>query len=91
MSNNDDITKKQKELIEKLSEIVAELEWVIGLPVGSDSVPGLIIGTEEFVRDVVETYYGPNYDVFTEDPTGTNTLTEVNEDETKTKKKPTFH
>lgn len=74
MSNNE---KKQKELIEDLAEIVNELGWVIGLPSGEGMVPGLVVGTEEFVRDVVEVYYGANYDIFTEDPTGQTQLTEV--------------
>lgn len=82
-------SKKQTELIQKLAEIVNELEWVIGLPTGDDMVPGLIIGTEEFVRNVVETYYGPNYSTFVEDPTGENNLIE-NPNDLK-KKNTTYH
>jgi hypothetical protein len=87
--------KKQKALIEDLAEIVTELGWVIGLPSGEGMVPGLVVGTEEFVRDVVETYYGPNYDVFTEDPTGEAQLTEIDDEgninEEIKKEKPYLH
>lgn len=95
-----DDVKKQRDLINKLADIVNELGWVIGLPVGADTVPGLIVGTEEFVKDVVGTYYGPNYDVFTEDPTGEQSLVEMNENDEveegddygiQKKKKATFH
>lgn len=84
-------SEKQKKLIEELSMIVNELGWVIGLPSGVDMVPGLIIGTEEFVQDVVGTYYGPNYDVFKEDPTGENLLVEEERNAELEKKKTTYH
>lgn len=86
-----DDPERQKKLIEELSLIVNELGWVIGLPAGVDVVPGLIVGTEEFVKDVVGTYYGPNYDVFKEDPTGENNLIEEPRNESEEKKKTTYH
>lgn len=84
-----DEQQRQRLLISKLSEIVNELGWVIGMPAGEDMVPGLIIGTEQFVVDVVETYYGPNYSTFEEDPTGENQLVEKQKDPKK--KGPVFH
>lgn len=82
-----DEQQRQKLLISKLSEIVNELGWVIGLPAGEEMVPGLIIGTEQFVVDVVETYYGPNFTTFEEDPSGEAQLVE----KTPKKKGTTFH
>jgi hypothetical protein len=93
MSIKDD-KQKQYDLISKLAEIVTELDWVIGLPTGTDDlVPGLIVGTEAFVREVVETYYGPNYSVLSEDPSGEQSLVETTaeENENKTDKKTTYH
>jgi hypothetical protein len=81
-----DDKREQQELIQELAEIVNRLGWVIALPTNVDMVPGLIIGQEDFVKEVVETYYGPNYDVFKEDPTGENALVEL-----QTKKKDTVH
>lgn len=62
-------TKKQQELIEELASICEELGWVIALPTMEDTIPGLVIGQENFVNDVVSVYYGENYEVFTKDPT----------------------
>jgi hypothetical protein len=48
--------EKQKELIEDLAAIVEELGWIIAIPqVEGDetSVNGLIIGTEEFLSNVL--------------------------------------
>lgn len=48
---------EQQELIQALAEIVEELGWVIGIPQeegSTNTVQGLIIGTEEFVMSVVE-------------------------------------
>lgn len=72
-----DDKRRQHELIQQLSELVNELGWIIALPAGDDMVPGLIIGQEEFVKDVVETYYGPNFTTFEEDPTGEGELIET--------------
>lgn len=57
--------KTQTELIEQLAVICEELEWNIALPTTDEIVPGLIIGTPVFIRDVVSVVYGDNYDVFT--------------------------
>lgn len=83
--------KRQSELIQQLAEIVAELEWVIALPT-SDTVPGLIVGNEEFVADVIKVYYGLDegeYATFTEDPTGETALVETPIDQNKKPK--TYH
>jgi hypothetical protein len=55
--------QEQMELIQALAEICKELGWIVGVPTTPDSttaVPGLIIGTEEFVYQVVANYYGPD-------------------------------
>lgn len=80
--------KKQIELIEKLAEICEELSWVIAIPDGQ-KVPGLIIGTENFVTDVVEIYYGNNYEVYKKSITDDEFKREVpvTTKEVKTKKK----
>lgn len=60
-------TKKQQELIEELASICEELGWVIALPTMEDTIPGLVIGQETFVNDVVSVYYGSDYEVFTKE------------------------
>lgn len=64
---NDGTKKSQEQIIEELSNLVEELGWVIGLPDGTDKVPGLIIGEQDFVIDVVKSYYGENFDIYTKD------------------------
>lgn len=84
--------KRQHELIEELSRICNELDWVIGLPNEDEEVPGLIIGTEQFVTVVIESYYGienSEYISFSEDPTGETSLMESEVDFTKKPK--TYH
>lgn len=76
--------RKQYELIQQLSEIVAELGWVIGMPNGDDMVEGLIIGEQEFVEAVVTEYYGPGYGLLEEGPEGEMV-------ESEPKKKTTVH
>lgn len=68
--------KRKTELIQELAEICRKLDWVIALPTEQDTVPGLIVGTEEFVAEVVQVYYGPDYEIFTQDPM-TDELQEV--------------
>lgn len=83
--------KRQYELIEKLTEIVNELGWVIGIPT-ADVVPGLIIGTEDFVREIIQDHYGLDeneYVSLTEDPTGESSMVEIPIDPTKKPK--TYH
>lgn len=49
-------SEKQQKLIQELAEIVEELGWIIGIPTNGETdekVHGLIIGTDEFVMDVV--------------------------------------
>lgn len=68
--NNDD-KRSQEEIIEELSNLVEELGWVIGLPDGTEKVPGLIVGEQNFVIEVVKSYYGENFDIYTKnDETG---------------------
>lgn len=89
--------KRQQELITQLAEICEELEWVVGLPKeeGDDTmVPGLIIGKEEFVMQVVAAYTD-DYEVYAKD-SATDGMHEVppKQEEIPSatpKKKPTFH
>lgn len=58
MSKNDFSTEAQyrEQLFKELIEIVGELGWQVAIPNGpeDDEVPGLIIGTEEYVNRVTE-------------------------------------
>lgn len=56
--------RKQIELIEQLASICEELGWVIALPNQEEKVPGLIMGNEEFVAEVIQAYYGEDVEVF---------------------------
>lgn len=59
--------KRQQQLIEQLADICSELEWVVALPVDAEKVPGIIMGNEEFVNEVVRAYYGEDYELFTKE------------------------
>lgn len=49
------ITKdKQAKLIRELANIIEELEWVIAIPDNDEVCQGLIIGTPEYVTELVE-------------------------------------
>lgn len=62
--------KNEKELLMELSEIIEQLGWVMGVPDGEDTVQGIIVGTREYVEEVVEAYYGPNFAVYEKDEQG---------------------
>jgi hypothetical protein len=62
--------RSDSEVISELAALVDELGWVIGLPDDDEQVQGLIIGTREYVEDVVEVYYGPGFAVFEKDEQG---------------------
>ena len=47
MENNNNL-----DTIAKIAELVAELGWTIALP-KEDTVYGVIIGTEEYVSDII--------------------------------------
>ena len=53
---------KRYKLIEELAEIVNELGWVIAIP-PDQITPGLIIGDENYVKDVANAYYGQQFEV----------------------------
>lgn len=58
--------KKQQQLIDIITSACEDLGWVVGLPGTDDEeekVPGLIIGTRQFVETVVQTYTN-DYEVF---------------------------
>lgn len=52
----DDIKIRQHELIEIIAEAAEELGWIIAIPQEGDNdelVQGLLMGTEEFITNVV--------------------------------------
>lgn len=62
-------SKKQQSLIEQLTMICEELGWVVGLPSTEDDnekVPGLVVGEESFVIQVVSSY-SDDYEVYSKD------------------------
>lgn len=53
---SDDIKQRQYELVEIISEAAEELGWIIAIPQEADNdelVQGLILGTEEFITNIV--------------------------------------
>lgn len=58
------INKRQEELISELATICEELGWVVAIPSNEERVPGLIIGLEDFVQEVVTIYYGDDVEIF---------------------------
>lgn len=60
---------KQVQLIRQLADIIQELDWVIAVPADDEICQGLIVGTPEYVSEVVQSYYGEiteiEMDVFT--------------------------
>lgn len=51
-----DIKQRQYELIEQITEAAEELGWIIAIPQDEESdelVQGLIMGTEEFITNIV--------------------------------------
>lgn len=54
--------KKKIQLIKSLAEIVDELGWVIAIP-PDEITPGLIIGEEDYVKAVSNSYYGEQFDI----------------------------
>ena len=63
MSDESDVKKSQMQFINELSELCAELGWVVSLPDNEKMISGLIIGTKPFVEEVSEQYYGPAYTI----------------------------
>jgi hypothetical protein len=59
MSDN---SSKRYKLIQELADIVNELGWVIAIP-PDQITPGLIIGEENYVKDVANAYYGEQFEV----------------------------
>lgn len=46
--------EKQAKLIQQLTEIVIELEWVIAIPDNDQICQGIIVGTPEYVSEIVD-------------------------------------
>ena len=84
--------EKQMELINTLGEICQELGWVIGVPEHEDpsTVPGLIIGKEDFVYELAAVY-GDEVEVFSQDSTETNMKELPSSDVVKAKKRESMH
>lgn len=58
---------RQMELITELASICEQLGWIVGVPASNDPndemVPGLIIGTKQFVADIATVFSdGQNID-----------------------------
>jgi len=52
----DDLKQRQHELVEIIAEAAEELGWIIAIPQEGDNeelVQGIIIGTEEFITNIV--------------------------------------
>lgn len=61
------MTKQQKvDLILQIADACEKLNWVIGLATDehSEKVPGLILGTQEFVSDVMNRYEPNNVELY---------------------------
>jgi len=55
MDDFTDSQAKQRDLIQQLADIAAELGWLIAIPPGEDKlVQGLVLGTQDFVVDVLD-------------------------------------
>ena len=53
---SDDTKQRQYELVEIISEAAEELGWIIAIPQEGDNdelVQGLLLGTEEFITNIV--------------------------------------
>ncbi len=46
--------ERQHEILSIIAELADELGWLVAFPSESEEVPGLIIGTEEFVMNVAK-------------------------------------
>lgn len=46
-------SSRQAEIFAIMGELAEELGWVIGVPIEDETVPGLIMGTEEFVTSFI--------------------------------------
>lgn len=82
--------KDQLDLIARLAEICQQLDWVIGLPDDEETLPGLIIGQEAFVSDVIRLYYGKSYEIYTQ-PLEDSSLKEIEPSDLSKKKDRRYH
>lgn len=60
--SSDDKSYKQMLLIQEMADIATQLGWIVGIPASPNSdekmVPGLIIGTKQFVADIASVFSG---------------------------------
>lgn len=84
---------REMELIQSLADICEELGWIIAIPSQDELVPGLIIGSEEFVADVIQTVYGDDVEIYKKTPGAEGMEQDDNfgKPDDKNKKKNTFH
>lgn len=73
---------KKLKLIQQLSEILQELNWVVAIPQNDDPCQGLIVGELDYVTDVINAYYGDDVEVL-QPNNGNDDEPIINEDETK--------
>ena len=63
--------RSEQEALDELLEILEELGWSIAVADSeSGTVSGAIIGTQEFITEVGDAYYGPGYISFERDAEG---------------------
>ena len=43
---------REQEIIAIITELADELGWIVAIPDAGDTIPGLILGTEEFILDI---------------------------------------
>jgi hypothetical protein len=76
-------SQKKVRLVQEIARICDELGWIIGIPTGEGAVHGLIIGTEDFIRQTAVINEDERYDVFS------NKITNMVTQEDDVPKKPT--
>lgn len=80
-SSEDAKRERQADVVMQIAELAAELDWCIALPDRESPVAGLIMGTEDYLKENGTLIYGPAFIIFSQDPmTGTMTET-ANEDD----------
>ncbi len=84
MTKGGNMTEKDKQLqlVQQLAEIVEELGWVVAIPLGDAICDGIIMGTEEYVLNVVKSYYKDDIEVLSPNP-GTELSVDIVESEKK--------
>lgn len=67
MSRDED-REKQADVVMQIAELAAELGWSIALPDAESAVSGMIMGTNEWIKENGTQIYGPEFVIFEQDP-----------------------